>query len=240
MPAILSPIEQAAVEARVRQLTEAGAPLDKARAVAVLQPMTITADLVDLAEASSWPLPNVARLYHAVGETFGFDRVRQAAGAYAVGDNFERMALRRLIEDLLAQQTELTRTIMAFSGGPQCAESATDAHHATSAWTTLRLGKVNTARRTIDDIEASGGSGPSPSSPSPTPPCANCQRKVRNDGLGTNRFSPSGSGRSVPEHAHAGEDHRQAPLVGGVDNRLIANGATGLDHRRTTGVRSLD
>jgi len=157
MPGILSPIEQASVEARVRRLTDAGAPLDKARAVAVLQPMTIAGDLVDLAEASSWPLANVARLYHSVGETFGFDRVRQAAGAYAVGDNFERMALRRLIEDLLLQQTELTRTIMAFTGSAQSSDTAKDAYHAASAWTTLRLGKVNAARRTIDDIEAAGG-----------------------------------------------------------------------------------
>jgi glutamate dehydrogenase len=157
MPGVLSPIEQASVEARVRQLTEAGAPLDKARAVAVLQPMTIAGDLVDLAEASSWPLANVARLYHAVGESFGFDRVRQAAGAYSVGDTFERMALRRLIEDLLTQQGDLTRTIMAFSGGAQAGEDAIHAHDAASAWTSLRREKADLARRTIDEIEASGG-----------------------------------------------------------------------------------
>ena len=157
MPAILSPIEQAAVETRVRHLTEAGAPLDKARAVAVLQPMTIAGDLVDLAEASSWPLANVARLYHAAGEAFGFDRVRQAAGAYAVGDNFERTALRRLIEDLLTQQADLTRAIMAFAGGPQAGDDARHAHDAASAWTALRFEKADMARRTIDDIEASSG-----------------------------------------------------------------------------------
>ena len=157
MPAILSPIEQAAVETRARQLTDAGAPADKARAVAVLQPMTIAGDLVDIAEASSWPLANVARLYHAVGEAFGFDRVRQAAGAYAVGDNFERMALRRLIEDLLTQQADLTRTVMAFAGGPQAGEDARHAHDAASAWSALRFDKVVVARRTIDEIEASGG-----------------------------------------------------------------------------------
>jgi len=157
MPGILSPIEQAQVESRVRQLTEAGAPVDKARAVAVLQPMTIAGDLVDIAEASSWPLANVARLYHAVGEAFGFDRVRQAAGAYAVGDNFERMALRRLIEDLLTQQGDLTRTVMAFAGGAQAGEDATHARDAASAWTALRPDKAHQARRTIDEIEASGG-----------------------------------------------------------------------------------
>jgi glutamate dehydrogenase len=157
MPGILSPIEQASVETRVRQLTEAGAPADKARAVAVLQPMTIAGDLVDLAEASSWPLANVARLYHAVGESFGFDRVRQAAGAYSVGDTFERMALRRLIEDLLTQQAELTRTVMAFAGGPQAGDDASHARETASAWTALRPDKANQARRTIDEIESSGG-----------------------------------------------------------------------------------
>ncbi len=157
MPGILSPIEQASVEARIRQLIEAGAPADKARAVAILQPMTIAGDLVDLAEASSWPLANVARLYHAVGEAFGFDKVRQAAGAYAVGDNFERMALRRLIEDLLTQQADLTRTVMAFAGGPQSGEDAAHARDAANAWTALRRDKAEVARRTVDDIEASGG-----------------------------------------------------------------------------------
>ena len=158
MPAILSPIEQASVEGRIRQLTEAGAPPDKARAVAVLQPMTIAGDLVDLAEASSWPLANVARLYHAVGEGFGFDQVRQAAGAYAVGDSFERMALRRLIEDLLVQRkTELTRAIMAFAGNAQAGDNSADARHVASAWTVLRHDKAETARRTIEEIEASGG-----------------------------------------------------------------------------------
>jgi glutamate dehydrogenase len=157
MPGILSPIEQAQVDSRVRQLTEAGAPADKARAVAVLQPMTIAGDLVDIAEASSWPLANVARLYHAVGEAFGFDRVRQAAGAYSVGDNFERMALRRLIEDLLTQQGDLTRTVMAFAGGAQAGDDAHHARDAATAWTALRPDKANQARRTIDEIEASGG-----------------------------------------------------------------------------------
>jgi glutamate dehydrogenase len=157
MPGILSPIEQASVQTRVRQLTEAGAPADKARAVAVLQPMTIAGDLVDLAEASSWPLANVARLYHAVGESFGFDRVRQAAGAYSVGDTFERMALRRLIEDLLTQQAELTRTVMAFAGGSQASDDASHARDTASAWTALRRDKAEVARRTIDEIEASGG-----------------------------------------------------------------------------------
>ena len=50
-----------------------------AQGVAALQPLTMAADLVDLGNASSWSVENVARLYHQVGAAFGFDRLRGAA-----------------------------------------------------------------------------------------------------------------------------------------------------------------
>ncbi|HEY0437625.1 MAG TPA: NAD-glutamate dehydrogenase domain-containing protein, partial [Phenylobacterium sp.] len=156
-PAILSPVEQAQVDDRVRQLVEAGAPEDLARRAAALQPLTTAADLVDLAEASSWPLPNVARLYHAAGEAFGFDRVRQAAGGYAVGDQFERTALRRLIEELLTQQAEMTRGLMVFTGSAQAGVDAEHARKAVGSWSALRREKAERARSTIAEIEAAGG-----------------------------------------------------------------------------------
>jgi glutamate dehydrogenase len=156
-PAILSPVEQAQVATRARQLVAAGAPEGLARQAAALQPLTTAADLVDLAEASSWPLANVARLYHAGGEAFGFDRVREAAGAYAVGDQFERTALRRLIEELLTQQAELTRGLMAFTGSSQAGDDAEAARDAVASWTALRREKAQVARNTIDEIEAAGG-----------------------------------------------------------------------------------
>src|ERR687896_622764 len=37
---------------------------------------------------------------------------------------------------------------------------------------------------------------------------------------------------SVPEVAHAGEEHGDAAFVGGGDHLRIAHAATGLDHRR--------
>ncbi|MFN3584455.1 NAD-glutamate dehydrogenase [Phenylobacterium sp.] len=156
-PAILSPVEQAAVEARADQLVDAGTPAGLAREAAALGPLTTTADLVDLAEASSWPLPNVARLYYAAGEAFAFDRLRAAAGEFRAGDLFERTALRRLIEDLLAEQAQLTRAIMAFAGSAQAGSDPEHAREAVSSWAALRREAVQAATRTIDEIEAAGG-----------------------------------------------------------------------------------
>ena len=126
-------------------------------AVAVLGPLTNAADLVDLAEASSWPLPNVARLYYATDAAFGFDRLRAAAGDFRAGDIFERTALRRLIEDLLAEQAQLTRAIMAHAGGAQAGEDAARARDAVGAWSALRPDHSRAATRAIEEIEAGGG-----------------------------------------------------------------------------------
>ena len=41
---------------------------------------------------------------------------------------------------------------------------------------------------------------------------------------------------SVPEVAHAGEDHGQARLVGGGDHLVVAHRAAGLDHRGGAGL----
>ena len=157
MPGALSQVEQASVEARIGRLVEAGAPESLARNAAVLQPLTTAGDLADLAEASSWPLPAVARLYYAVGEVFAFDRVRAAAGAYAVGDNFERTALRRLIEDLLNEQASLTRKAMVLAGSAKAGDTAATAHDAANAWTAKHRETAALSRKTIDDIEAAGG-----------------------------------------------------------------------------------
>ncbi|WP_293906538.1 NAD-glutamate dehydrogenase [Phenylobacterium sp.] len=157
LPEILSKAEREAVDRQVSRLIDAGAPLEKAQAAAVLGPLTNVGDLVDLAEASSWPLHNVARLYYATGAAFAFDRLRAAAGEFRAGDIFERTALRRLIEDLLAEQAQLTRAIMAFAGDAEAGADAASATTAVGAWSALRPEQTRAATRTIEEIELGGG-----------------------------------------------------------------------------------
>jgi glutamate dehydrogenase len=154
---VVSPVEKAAIETRIRDLVAKGAPAEAARTAAVLQALSSAADLVDLAEASSWPVANVARLYHAAGSAFAFDRLRAAAGAFAAGDSFERTALRRLLEDLLAEQAQLARAIMAFAGSSQAGADADHARDAVSSWAALRREQTALACRTVDEIESGGG-----------------------------------------------------------------------------------
>jgi glutamate dehydrogenase len=145
---IHSDIEQAAAEARVQRYVEAGAPKSLAIKVAAMRPLTIAADLVDLASARDWPIEAVARVYHQAGGAFGFDEVRAGAASLAAGDAFERTAVRRLVEDLLAEQTELTAHLLDAAGG----EAAEACRHFEK-----RHGPaIETVRRTLADIRQAG------------------------------------------------------------------------------------
>jgi len=145
------------VAKRVRGYVAEGAPEALAQAVAALQPLTIAADLVDLASGSSWTVKAVARLYHQAGAAFGFDRLRGAAGSFVGGDAFERLAVRRLIEDLLSEQTAITQAVLKFSANAQAGEDELSAKAAVTSWAALRMDRVRSAKRTVEDIETAGG-----------------------------------------------------------------------------------
>jgi glutamate dehydrogenase len=157
LPGVLSTFEQREAVRRAERWTKAGAPKDIAHAVAVLRPLTLAGTLADLSRASAWPFEAVARLYHAVGGAFDFDRLRAAAGSRVSGDAYERLAVRRLVEDLSQEQAMLTRAIIDFAGRHESADTSEAAKKTVSAWTSMRLGAVRAAKRTIADIEKSGG-----------------------------------------------------------------------------------
>ena len=157
MPGLLSTFEQKAVARRVKEFVADGAPESLAQSIAVLQPLTTAAELVDAANASSWPVANVARLYHRIGATWAFDKLRAAAGELRGGDHFERMAVRRLVEDMLSEQTQLTKTVMKFAGGAQGADTDEAAKSTVSSWAQMQSGPGRAVKRTVDEIEAAGG-----------------------------------------------------------------------------------
>jgi glutamate dehydrogenase len=156
-PGILSPFEQKAVARRVAIFVKDGAPEALAASIAAIQPLTTAAELVDLAGDLGWPVADTARLYHQVGAAFSFDRLRAAAGEKRGGDHFERMAVRRLIEDMLSEQAQVTRAVMAFATTPDSAASPEAAKTTVTSWAQMHSGPGRVVRRTIEEIEQAGG-----------------------------------------------------------------------------------
>ncbi len=153
--AVLSRFEQVRLDARVQGFVALGAPDDLARTIAMLRPLVATADIGDLAREAAWPEPAMARLYHQVGAAFDFDRLRAAAGGVPSVDHFDRLAVRRLIEDLMTEQVALTRAVAMASDVSVGADEAS-AEAAVDRWIGPRLKIVEGVRASVDEIEASG------------------------------------------------------------------------------------
>jgi len=152
---VLSRFEQSRLERRVQAFVGLGAPEALARNFALLRPLVATADIGDLARQAGWSEPAMATLYHQVGAAFDFDRLRAGAGAVPSADHYDRLAVRRLIEDLMGEQMTLTGAVAAASAtsagsGEAAAEAAVD------AWVGPRQGIVEGLRASVDEIEASG------------------------------------------------------------------------------------
>jgi glutamate dehydrogenase len=153
--AVLSRFERDRLEARIAAFTGYGAPKAMARDFAMLQPLVATADIGDLAREAGWPEPAMATLYHQVGAAFDFDRLRAAAGAAPSTDHFDRLAVRRLIEDLMNEQVVLTRAV-ARSADASVGSSEKSAEQAVDSWIGSRQKTVEGVRASVDEIEASG------------------------------------------------------------------------------------
>ena len=156
-PGILSPFEQKAVARRAAAFVKDGAPEALAHSIAAIQPLTTAAELVDLAGDLGWPVAATARLYHQVGAAFSFDRLRAAAGEKRGGDHFERMAVRRLIEDMLSEQAQVARAVMAFAGTPDAADTGEAAKSTVNSWAQVHSGPGRVVRKTVEEIEQAGG-----------------------------------------------------------------------------------
>ncbi len=155
---LFAPFVRTQAEGRVRDMVKAGAPKELAASVAALRPLMTLSNLADMARKARWDVVAVARIYQAVGAAFVFDRLRAAAGSLVGGgEHYERMAVRRLIEDLLGQQLAVTSAVMAFSGNEQAGADAAAAKSTVQSWSAMRRDQVKTTRQTIDEIEQSAG-----------------------------------------------------------------------------------
>jgi glutamate dehydrogenase len=118
--------------------------------------MTAASDIADLAKSARREVTTVARIYHQTGSYFRFDRLRAAAGSFGKGDHFERLAVRRLIEDMLSEQCALARAVTS-AASPQAGDTAESAREAVEQWASSRADLVRRSLRSVDEVEQSGG-----------------------------------------------------------------------------------
>jgi glutamate dehydrogenase len=150
---LVSAYEAHDTESRIQELQKAGTPLDVAEDVAVLPLLGGAPEIVLLAHARSWPIDLVAGAYFAVGAEVGLDRLRGLAQHIAGGEHWDRLAIRRIVDDLFAGQRALAADALSLAGAQG---SRADGAEAIKVWTEARADTLARTKSFLAELERTG------------------------------------------------------------------------------------
>jgi glutamate dehydrogenase len=126
----------------------AGVGADLASAVAGLGELSAAGDIVDIARRNNMDTARVAAVHLALGRALGIDRLSRAAELIHPTDQWTRLALRAVIDDLAGHQRHLTAAVVG-SGPGEPAQLVAD-------FVAARAERLEPLAQLIADVEASG------------------------------------------------------------------------------------
>ncbi|TNE41724.1 MAG: NAD-glutamate dehydrogenase, partial [Alphaproteobacteria bacterium] len=142
--------EVGAIEARVNHFTDAGMDHELASDIAILRPMAAAGDIVELAECSRLDIEQVASAYFLIGAELRLDRLRAIARQLSSAEHYDRLAIKRLVNDLAHYQRQV---------GEHALMSRTEktGNERVHAWLLAHTLAVGRFRQLFDELEAAGG-----------------------------------------------------------------------------------
>ncbi len=156
MNGLLSPFEASRLNERTKSYTLLGAPEDLARKVATLLALTSSTDVIDIARQRGRDVRKTGYLYHATGELLRFDELRTAAGSASSPQHWDRLAARRLVEDLLHQQDLVTLAIIDAGSAGDLPDSYGEARDVALAHISRNRPAFDGLLASIDELDRSG------------------------------------------------------------------------------------
>jgi glutamate dehydrogenase len=150
---LVSRAEGKSIEDTIAELRQAGVPDDLADDISVLPAIGATPDIARLSGEAKKPLDMVAGAYFAAARTIGVDRLRLAAERMNLPEHWDRLAVRRLIDDLFVHQRALAARALAngTTGDTRAAGNA-----AVERWAQAHGEQVERVSALIGDLERSG------------------------------------------------------------------------------------
>ncbi len=142
---LLAPRAKAKVRRRTKRLREQKVPLELATRLAGMDILPSACDVARCARDSGVPVERVGKVYFAVGERFGFDRLRYAARRLSGESPWKAAAANANIEDLLSHQAALARQVVSHPGKVKAA---------IATWVDERAKAVRRLDNLLSDFEA--------------------------------------------------------------------------------------
>lgn len=150
---VISAEQAQEADARIAQFAKAGAPDAVARDIGLLPLLAVAPEIAQLARATGHNLQTVASVYFGVGMLIGLDRLRLLAGRITPPEHWDRLAIRRLVDDLFAAQCALSKNLLADLP----AEASRDAaRQAVESWAQVHHEALDRTRDFLAQLEVSG------------------------------------------------------------------------------------
>ena len=153
---LVSPYEARETEARIESLRSSGVPLDVAEDIAILPLMAGMPDIAALAHAQGLSIDLVAGAFFATGAITGIDRMRGLADKIQSGEHWDRLALRRIVDDLFAGQRALTANALKFLDLSRSPRKRSDGADAAAKWAETNHDALARARSFLAALERAG------------------------------------------------------------------------------------
>jgi glutamate dehydrogenase len=152
---LVSPLEKESTESRLARWKEAGVPTDVAEEVAILPLLGAVPEIILLSEAQGVTPVEAARTYFAVGGLIGLDRLRALASAITLNDHWDRLALRRIVDDLYAAQRLLAADALRGLVDAKAAAVSVKTN-AVTVWAGRRTAEIERTRDFLAELERGG------------------------------------------------------------------------------------
>lgn len=101
---------------RISNWCELGAPESVAQEAALMPSLELVFDVVNVAKETGWAVENASAVFFAIGDQLKIDLVRLAARRTPPSDYYDKLAIRRLSEDLAIRQTALAKNFISSAG----------------------------------------------------------------------------------------------------------------------------
>ncbi len=139
-------------KARIEGLSKQVAP-ELARDWALLRRLAVAPEIAQLAKNSGYALATVAKLYFGIGALLGLDRLRLLAARVPASEHWDRMAIRRIVDDLFAAQRATAQSLLP---GMDKGASPADASRALLHWAEKNDAALERTKAFLAALESAG------------------------------------------------------------------------------------
>jgi glutamate dehydrogenase len=153
---MVSPFEAQTTEARITEFQSAGAPQDVAEDVAVLPLLGAAPEIVLLSLQHKVPVDAAAGAYFAIGALVGLDRLRGLAARISAADHWDRLAVRRIVDDLFASQRLLAAEAIADRRDALKNADRVKGAEAANAWAGAHANDLQRTQNFLAELEQGG------------------------------------------------------------------------------------